>query len=250
MQPHTSHAKTSDATQYDEGLRAHMQQVYHEMSYALGITGLVAWFLGQDLKSAMAGSSTLLPSSLISGIYQSPLIWLFMFAPLIMIFFFGKVMRDSSASGARKFLYAFSVLMGVSTATIFVKYTGISIAQCFFATAGAFGALSLWGYTTKKDISGWGSFLFIGLIGIIIAMIINIFLDSSALAMTISVIGILIFAGLTAHDTQKIKTGFLECRGHLSDDELSKIGTSGALNLYLDFMNLFMMLLSLFGNSD
>jgi len=247
MSTHTSQAHASAAAQVDEGLKAHMLQVYREMSYALGITGLVAYFLGQDLKAFLGQETTMLPSGLIAAIYSSPLIWVIMFAPLIMIFFFGNVMRNSSASGARKFLYGFAALMGVSTATIFAKYTGVSIAQCFFATAGAFAGLSLWGYTTKKDISGWGTFLFIGLIGLIIVSIINIFVASSAMAFAISVIGVFIFAGFTAYDTQTIKSNFLAYRGHASEEELAKMGTSGALNLYLDFLNLFLHLLSLLG---
>ena len=144
--------------------------------------------------------------------------------------------------------WVFAAAMGASLSSIFLVYTGQSITQVFFVTAAAFGALSLWGYTTKKDLSGWGSFLIMGVFGIVIAALVNIFLQSSALQFAISVIGVLVFAGLTAYDTQRIKDGYYEVMGDAT--AMTKGAIMGALNLYLDFINLFVMLLQLFGKRD
>ena len=145
--------------------------------------------------------------------------------------------------------YAFAALMGVSISSIFLVYTGVSIVQTFLVTAIAFAGLSLWGYTTKKDLSGWGTFLLMGLIGLIVASIVNIFIASSAMQFAISVIGVLIFAGLTAYDTQNIKNTYLQMQGS-GADFLGKSAIMGALKLYLDFLNLFMFLLSFMGNRE
>ncbi|MCI2400517.1 Bax inhibitor-1/YccA family protein [Aliiroseovarius subalbicans] len=227
----------------DEGLRAHMNKVYGTMSVGLLMTALVAWAFGSNdaLLSILRDPITLSPNIL--G-------WIVMFAPLIMVFAFGAAINRLSAAGAQLFFYAFSAVMGLSISWIFAAFTGISIAQTFLVTAISFAGLSLWGYTTKKDISAWGSFLIMGLIGLIVASIVNIFLGSPAIHFAISILGVLIFAGLTAYDTQKIKTDYI-AHAHAMDSEwLAKSAIMGALNLYLDFINLFMFLLQFLGNRE
>ena len=227
----------------DEGLRAHMNKVYGTMSVGTFVTFLVAWAIGTSpaLFAIFRDPATLQPNIL--G-------WAAMFAPLIMVFAFGAAINRLSAAGAQLFFYAFAAVMGLSMAWIFVAFTGYSIAQVFLVTSIAFAGLSLWGYTTKKDISGWGSFLIMGVIGILVASIINIFLGSPAIAFAVSILGVLIFAGLTAYDTQKIKATYLQ-HVHMGDQEwLGKAAIMGALNLYLDFINMFMFLLQLFGNRE
>jgi FtsH-binding integral membrane protein len=227
----------------DAGLRAHMNKVYSTMSVGMLLTFAVAWAVGTS------------PSLL--GMFRDPITlqpnilgWIVMFAPLGMIFGFGAAINRLSAAGAQLFFYAFAAVMGLSLAWIFVAFTGFSIAQVFLVTSIAFAGLSLWGYTTKKDISGWGSFLIMGVIGILVASIINIFLGSPAIMFAISILGVLIFAGLTAYDTQKIKNTYLE-HAHSGDSEwLGKAAIMGALNLYLDFINMFMFLLQLFGSRE
>ncbi|MDX1781040.1 MAG: Bax inhibitor-1/YccA family protein [Thalassovita sp.] len=231
------------AAQIDAGLRAHMNKVYGTMSIGLLLTFAVAWAVGTspDLLSILRDPMTLRPNIL--G-------YIVMFAPLIMVFAFGAALNRLTAAGAQTFFYVFSAVMGLSLSWIFVAFTGFSIAQVFLVTSISFAGLSLWGYTTKKDISGWGSFLIMGLIGIIVASIINIFLGSPAIHFAISIIGVLIFAGLTAYDTQNIKTTYLQ-HAHSGDSEwLGKAAIMGALSLYLDFINLFMMLLQLLGNRE
>ncbi|KZZ68037.1 Bax inhibitor-1/YccA family protein, partial [Sulfitobacter sp. HI0129] len=183
-------------------------------------------------------------------LYASPLKWVVMFAPLAFVFGFGAMINKMSAATAQLVFYTFAAVMGISISSIFLVFTGYSIAQVFLITAIAFAGLSLWGYTTKKDISGWGSFLIMGVIGLIVASIVNIFLASSALMFAISALGVLIFAGLTAYDTQKIKTEYLAHAHHGDSEWLGKAAIMGALSLYLDFINMFMMLLQLFGNRE
>ena len=231
--------------QVDEGLRSHMNKVYGTMSVGMIITALAAWSI-----SGLAVTETGELSQLGVAIYASPLKWLIMFAPLIMVFAFGAAINRISAAGAQLFFYTFAVLMGLSLSSIFLVYTGVSIAQTFLITAIAFAGLSLYGYTTKRDISGWGTFLIMGVIGLIVASIVNIFLGSPAIAFAISTLGVLIFAGLTAYDTQKIKTEYLAHAHHGDTEWLGKAAIMGALSLYLDFINMFMMLLSLFGNRE
>ncbi|CUH64128.1 Inner membrane protein YbhL [Thalassovita gelatinovora] len=229
--------------QIDAGLRAHMNKVYGTMSIGLLLTFAVAWAVGTspELLGMLRDPMTLRPNIL--G-------YIVMFAPLIMVFAFSAALNRLSAAGAQTFFYVFAAVMGLSLSWIFVAFTGFSIAQVFLVTSISFAGLSLWGYTTKKDISGWGSFLIMGLIGIIVASIINIFLGSPAINFAISIIGVLIFAGLTAYDTQKIKSTYLQ-HAHSGDSEwLGKAAIMGALSLYLDFINLFMMLLQLLGNRE
>ncbi len=225
------------AAAIDEGLRTHMNKVYGTMSVGMLLTFLTAWAVGNN--AAMM-------NTLFTGFTR----YIVMFAPLLMVFAFGAVINKLSAAAAQLFFYVFAAVMGVSISYIFVVYTSMSIAQVFLITSIAFAGLSLWGYTTKKDISGWGSFLIMGLIGLIVASIVNIFLGSPAIMFAISILGVLIFAGLTAYDTQDIKNEYL-AHAHQADSEwLGKSAIMGALRLYLDFINMFMMLLHLFGNRE
>ena len=237
----------------DEGLRAYMIKVYNLMALGLAITGLAA--LGtvmvattNDPASAVA---TLANGKMLTNagvaIYGSPLKWVVMLAPLGMVFFLSGRVHTMSVSAAQTSFWVFAALMGLSLSSIFLVYTAASIVQTFFITATAFGALSLWGYTTKRDLSGMGTFLVMGVFGLIIAMVVNIFLQSSALQFAISAIGVLVFSGLTAYDTQKIKEMYFE-----GDDVLvvGRKAIMGALTLYLDFINLFTFLLSFMGNRE
>ncbi len=236
----------------DAGLRAHMNKVYGLMSVAMVITGIVSYVVGMDLKAALNGQETmLLTYGMIEAIFASPAMYVVMFAPLIMVFLMGPIVNRLSQSGAQMFFYAFSAVMGLSLASIFVVYTGESIAQMFFITAIAFASLSLWGYTTKRDLSGMGSFLIMGLVGILVAMIVNIWLQSEAIMFAVSILGVLIFAGLTAYDTQNIKNGYLSVRTQPNGEAVAgKMAIFGALNLYLDFINMMLFLLRLFGNRN
>ena len=231
------------SAQIDAGLRTHMNKVYATMSVGMLVTFAVAWAIGSNdqLLSIFRDPNTLRPNIL--G-------YVAMFAPLGMIFAFGPVMRKTSAAGARLFFYAFSALMGLSLAYVFAAYTGMSIATTFLVTAIAFAGLSLWGYTTKKDISGWGSFLIMGVIGLLVAMIVNMFLGSLAIMFAISAIGVLIFAGLTAYDTQNIKNMYIAHAHHGDAEWLEKSGIHGALNLYLNFLNMFQFLLMFMGSQE
>jgi uncharacterized protein len=221
----------------DAGLRAHMNKVYGLMSVALVITGAAAWAVGTS-------------PAMVNAIFGSPLKWLVMFAPLVMVFIFGAMINKMSVAAAQLFFYAFAAAMGLSISFIFVIYSGISITQTFLVTAAAFAGLSLYGYTTKRDLSAMGAFLVMGLIGLIIASIVNIFIASSALQFAISAIGVLIFAGLTAWDTQKIKGEYIAHAQHGDQEWLGKAAIMGALNLYMDFINLFMFMLRFMGNRN
>ena len=240
----------------DEGLRAHMNKVYGTMSIGMLITFAAAWAISglavtTDPAAAVAQlSEEKYLTQLGYTLYASPLKWVVMFAPLAFVFGFGAMINRMSAATAQTVFYAFAAVMGISISSIFLVFTGYSIAQVFLITSIAFAGLSLWGYTTKKDISGWGSFLIMGVIGLVVASIVNIFLQSGALMFAISAIGVLIFAGLTAYDTQKIKTEYLAHAHHGDTEWLGKAAIMGALSLYLDFINMFMMLLSLFGNRE
>jgi FtsH-binding integral membrane protein len=225
----------SAATQVgiDVGLREYMLRIYNYMASALALTGIVAYV-------AAAGGR----DSFIAHIYGTPLMWVIILAPLglVMLMSFGANRLSAAATQGIFWLYA--ALMGLSMSTIFLVYTGTSIARVFFITAGTFAAMSLYGYTTRRDLSQFGSLLFMGLIGVVIASLVNIFLHSPALQFAISVIGVLVFVGLTAYDTQSIKEMYFEGDGH---EVASKKAVMGALRLYLDFVNLFMMLTQLMG---
>lgn len=228
----------------DQGLRSFMLGVYNNMVLGLAITGLVA--LGTSMLATTTGVNGRMALTPIGqALYGSPLKWVVMLAPLAFIFFFSFKMESMTSSKARTMFLAFSAVMGLSMSSIFLVFTGQSIVQVFFVTAAAFGGLSLYGYTTKRSLSGMGSFLIMGLIGLIIASLVNIFLASSALAFAVSVFGVLIFAGLTAWDTQRLKEMFLF--GNFSTEEAAKVSVMGALSLYLNFINMFQFLLSLMG---
>ena len=221
----------------DQGLRAHMNKVYGLMSVAMLLTGGVAWAVGTN-------------PAMVAAIFGTPLKWVVMFAPLVMVFAFGALLNRLSVAAAQLFFYVYAAAVGLSLSFIFAVYTQTSIAQTFLVTAIAFAGLSLYGYTTKRDLSGFGTFLMMGVIGILVASIVNIFLASSALAFAISVIGVLVFAGLTAFDTQNIKATYI-AHAQAGDQEwLGKAAIMGALNLYLDFINMFMFLLQFLGNRE
>jgi FtsH-binding integral membrane protein len=225
-------APRSAGVTFDAALRAHMVRVYNHMSAGLVVTGLIAFL-------------TATSPAMIHAIFGSPLRIVVMLAPLAFVLVMSFGINRLSLGALVATFYGFSVAMGLSLSTIFLVYTGASIAQVFFISASMFLAMSLYGYTTKADLTNWGSFLMMGLFGIIIAGLVNIFVHSSGLGFAISVIGVFIFVGLTAYDTQRIKENFSESWGAESN---GKLAVMGALNLYLDFINLFMMLLRLMGN--
>ena len=239
-----SFTKVGDQTAIDEGLKAYMLKVYNYMTTGLLVTGLIAFFFGKaSIITNNAGEIVAL-TSIGSLLFSSPLMWIIMFAPLGFVFYLSAKINTMSVSAAQITFWIFSAIMGLSLASIFIQFTGASIARVFFITSGTFAGMSLYGYTTKKDLTRLGGFLIMGLIGIILASIINIFIGSSAMQFAISVIGVLIFVGLTAYDTQKIKNMY-----YAGDSESigSKKALMGALRLYLDFINLFILLMQLFG---
>ncbi len=223
----------------DEGLRSYMLGVYNYMTLGVALTGAVA-YLTYQLASTNPAVAQLL--------YGSPLRYVIMLAPLAFVFYLSFRVQQMSVGAAQIAFWLFAAVMGLSLSSIFLVFTGQSITQVFFVTAAAFAGLSLWGYTTKKDISGWGSFLIMGVIGIIIAALVNIFLQSSAMQFAISAIGVLVFAGLTAYDTQSIKETYFVVRGNA--ELAAKSAIMGALSLYLDFINMFTSMLSLFGGRE
>ncbi|MBM6593225.1 Bax inhibitor-1/YccA family protein [Microvirga pudoricolor] len=219
---------------FDEGLRQHMLRVYNYMGLGLVMTGVVAFLV----------SST---PALYVPIFSTPLKWVVMLAPLAFIFFFSFRAHAISAATAQTLFWVFCALMGLSLASVFLVFTGTSIARTFFITAAMFGATSLWGYTTKRNLAAMGSFLIMGLIGVLIASVVNIFVGSSVLQFAISILGVVIFTGLTAYDTQSIKEQYAEGFGTEANNKLAVLG---ALSLYLNFINLFQLLLSLTGQRE
>jgi FtsH-binding integral membrane protein len=239
-----TYTKTADQAAIDEGLRAYMLKVYNYMTTGLLVTGLVAYFFGKASIITDVKGQIVEFTSVGNLLFNSPLMWVVMLAPLGFVFYLSARINNMSVSSAQTTFWIFSGIMGLSLASIFIQFTGSSIARVFFITSGTFAGMSLYGYTTKKDLTKLGGFLIMGLIGIIIASIVNIFVGSSAMQFAISVIGVLIFIGLTAYDTQKIKNMYLA-----GDSESigSKKALMGALRLYLDFINLFILLMQLFG---
>ena len=233
MGPERGYLNTArtDVGQIDVGLRRYMLSVYNYMAGGLAVSGLIAYLV--------ASSPTVL-----RAVWGSGLMWVVVLAPVALVFFFSFRIQKMSFGAAQLTYWAYAALNGVALSFIFLRYTDDSIARVFFITAATFAAMSLYGYTTRRDLSAFGSFLMMGVIGIIVAMLVNIFLQSSALTFAISVIGVLVFVGLTAYDTQQIKEIYLE-----SDDSetMGKKALMGALSLYLDFINLFMMLMQLLG---
>ena len=239
-----SFTKTVDQAAIDEGLRAYMLKVYNYMTTGLLLTGLVAYFFGKASIVTNDLGQIIGITSIGAMLFGSPLKWVVMLAPLGFVFYLSARINKMSVSSAQITFWIFSAIMGLSLASIFIVYTQASIARVFFISSGTFAAMSLYGYTTKKDLTKLGGFLFMGLIGIIIASLVNLFFQSSALHFAISVIGVLVFVGLTAYDTQSIKNMY-----YAGDSESvgGKKALMGALRLYLDFINLFIMLLRLFG---
>lgn len=238
---------TRSAVEIDQGLRAFMLGVYNNMVLGLAVTGLFA--LGAYmLSTTTAPDGSLALTAFGAAIYTSPLRWVLMLSPLAFIFFFSFKIESLKPQTALMLFLVFAALMGISMSSIFLVFTGQSITQVFFITAAAFGGLSLYGYTTKRSLSGMGSFLVMGLIGLILAMIVNLFLASGALGFVVSVIGVFIFAGLTAWDTQRLKEMYLY--GNFDSDTAGRASVMGALSLYLNFVNMFQFLLALLGNRE
>ena len=239
-----SFTKTADRVDIDEGLRAYMLRVYNYMTTGLLITGLIAYFFGKASVVTNDIGKIIELTSVGNLLFNSPLQWIVMLAPLGMVFYLSFRINKMSLSAAQLTFWLFATLMGLSLASIFIVYTGASIARVFFICSATFAAMSLYGYTTKRDLTAIGGFLIMGLFGIIIASIVNIFMQSPAMYFAISIIGVLIFVGLTAYDTQKIKNMYYAAD---SETQSGKKAIMGALTLYLDFINLFIMLLRLFG---
>ncbi|BCH33794.1 membrane protein [Mesorhizobium sp. L-8-10] len=223
----------SDAL-FDEGLRQHMLRVYNYMALGLVLTGVVAFTVASV-------------PALYVPIFSTPLKWVVMLAPLAFVFLFSFRIQTMTASGAQMMFWAFCAVMGLSLASVFLVFTGTSIARTFFIAATMFGATSLYGYTTRSDLTRFSSFLIMGLIGVVIASLVNIFLGSSALQFAISVIGIFVFLGLTAWDTQTIKEQYAE---NFDSDSRQKLAVFGAFSLYLNFINIFHLLLHFTGERE
>lgn len=221
--------RSSEAIAIDAGLRAYMLRVYNYMAMALGLTGLVAYFVANT-------------PALAAAIWGGPQAYIVIFAPLAFSLFFYSRLQSFSFATMQMMFWAFAALMGLSLSSIFLSANIGDVSRAFFITAATFGALSLYGYTTKRDLTGWGSFLFMGAIGLMIAMVVNIFLAGTMLQFIISVVGVLVFSGLIAYDTQKIKEMYWESD---ASDVMGKKAIMGALALYMDFINLFIMILNL-----
>lgn len=245
------------AAQIDEGLRAHMNKVYGTMSVGMLITALAAWAIAglavtSDPSNAVAqiGADRYL-TSLGGTLFLSPLKWIVMFSPLaFLIFGWGALMRRGSAAAVQLGFFVFAAVMGVSMSSVFMIYTPYSIAQTFIVTSIAFAGLSLFGYTTKRNLSGMGTFLIMGVIGLLVAMVINMFLQSPAMMFAISAIGVIIFAGLTAFYTQDIKNTYIAHATHGDQEWLNKAAIDGALSLYISFLNMFQFLLMFMGQQE
>ncbi len=250
-------ASGTRTAQIDAGLRAHMNKVYGTMSLGMLITALAAWAIaGLAVTTDPSAAAAQMPNgTMLSGLgaalYLSPLKWVVMLAPLGFIMFgWGSLLRSGSAAAVQLGFFAFAALIGISMSSIFLVFTGFSIVQTFIVTAIAFSSLSLYGYTTKKDISGMGSFLIMGVVGLLVAMLINMFLQSPALMFAISAIGVLVFAGLTAFYTQEIKNTYVAHASHGDQEWLDKAAYDGALNLYISFLNMFQFLLMFMGQQE
>jgi FtsH-binding integral membrane protein len=241
----TARGYPADRAVVDQGLRAHMIRVYNYMAGGVALTGAIAWITFQYAVVTNDAGTIVGLTPFGQTLFQGPMLWVLILAPLGLVFFLSFRIDRLEASTARALFFLYAGLLGVSLATIFMVYTHASIARVFFISAASFGALSLWGYTTQRDLSGMGSFLIMGLFGLIIASLVNLFLKSSGLDWALSVMGVLIFAGLTAWDTQKIK----EFYDPMDDGTVAgRKVVMGALALYLDFINLFLMLLRLMGD--
>ena len=243
----------AEAAVVDEGLRAYMLRVYNYMVLGLAITGLAAlgvYMLSVTTDPALAVGKVrnIMLTQVGYTLFVSPVKWVVILAPLALVFFLSFRIQNMRPATAQLTFWIYAALVGVSLASIFLIYTHTSITRVFFITAASFGALSLWGYTTNRDLTGMGSFLIMGLFGIIIASLVNIFLVSSMMQWIISVVGVLVFAGLTAYDTQRLKNEYIY--GAMDGEVMERSAIMGALSLYLDFLNLFTMLLQLMGSRD
>jgi FtsH-binding integral membrane protein len=243
----------AEAAVVDEGLRAYMLRIYNYMVLGLAITGFAALGIYMlsvttDPALAVAKVRSIMLTNVGYALFVSPLKWAVILAPLALVFFLSFRIQNMRPATAQITFWIYAALVGVSLASIFLIYTHSSITRVFFVTAATFGALSLWGYTTQRDLTGMGTFLFMGLIGIIIASLVNIFLASSMLHWIVSVVGVLVFAGLTAYDTQRLKNEYVY--GAMDGEVMERSAIMGALSLYLDFLNLFTMLLSLMGSRN
>lgn len=232
--PPSSSARAGRAAVYDEGLRRHMLGVYRNMALGLGLTGLVALLIAST-------------PALYQPIFGTPLKWVAIFAPLAFVLFFSFRVERMTTAQARAAFYGFAGVMGVSMASIFLVFTGTSIALAFLSAAVVFAGMSLWGYTTHVDLSRWSTFLMVGLIGIVIASLVNLFLGSSTLQLVFSIAGVLVFTGLTAWDTQRLKSEYV---AYAQSERADKLAVMGVLSLYLNLINLFQLLLSLFGQRE
>jgi uncharacterized protein len=233
----------TDQVSIDAGLRAHMIRVYNYMTAGVALTGIVAYFAFSAAVTQTGAGLELTPFG--HAIFQSPLMWVLVLAPLGLVFALSFGINRLSAGTALTLFFVYAGLLGLSLASIFLVYTGTSITRVFFISAATFGAMSLYGYTTQRDLTGIGSFMFMGLIGVILASVVNMFLHSTGLDWAISVIGVLVFVGLTAYDTQRIK----EMYSPMDDGTVAgRKAVMGALSLYLDFINLFLMMLRMFGD--
>jgi FtsH-binding integral membrane protein len=227
-----NNAQVHSRAGYNEGLREYLASVFRYMAMALGITGAVALLVASS-------------PALLQAIFGTPLAYLFMFAPLIVVFYFSMKVHSMSVQSAQTAFWVYAVLMGVSMSVIFLAYTGESIAKTFFIAASMFGGMAIYGNTTKRDLSAWRTFLFMGVIGLLVAMLVNLFMQSSMMAFIISAAGVLIFTGLTAYDMQKIKESYYAVSHH--EEMAKKVAIFGALQLYIDFINIFIHLLHLLG---
>lgn len=247
------YGQVASQAQIDQGLRTYMLGVYNNMVLGLAITGLAAlgfYMMSVTTDPSMAAGKLrngMMLTQFGAAVYTSALKWAVMFAPLAVVMYLGYKIHSMSAAAARGTFWLYSALVGVSLATLLFVYSHTSVARVFFITSAAFGALSLYGYTTKKDLSGMGSFLIMGLFGIMLASIVNLFMGSTALQFAISVLGVLIFSGLTAYDTQKIKEMYFEGN---APEMAEKLAIYGALQLYMDFLGMFQMLMSLLGDRE
>jgi len=243
----------AEAAVVDAGLRAYMLRIYNYMVLGLAITGFAAlgiYMLSVTTDPALAVVKvrSIMLTNVGYALFVSPLKWAVILAPLALVFFLSFRIQNMRPATAQITFWIYAALVGVSLASIFLIYTHSSITRVFFVTAATFGALSLWGYTTQRDLTGMGTFLFMGLIGIVIASLVNIFLASSMLQWIVSVVGVLVFAGLTAYDTQRLKNEYVY--GAMDGEVMERSAIMGALSLYLDFLNLFTMLLSLMGSRN
>ena len=247
-------AGARDTAAVDAGLRSYMLRIYNYMTIGLAITGFAALgvYMGAvtDASNAVARVGSTHLSAFGYYMFASPLKWVFIAAPLVMVFAISFGINRLKPATAQLLFWAFAALMGISLSSIFLVYTHTSIVRVFFITAASFGALSLYGYTTKRDMTGMGSFLMMGLFGIIIASIVNIFVASSMLQFIVSVVGVLIFAGLTAYDTQRLKNDYIYGYASQGGDIAERAAITGALSLYLNFINLFTLLLQLLGQKE